>query len=98
MSSLQFLKFFENPFFPQISSPRLPMVVAGGAGVGGGGAGGQSQGKPPPPRIVSKVVVIYSPLVLPVILHDLPENYMKNVPKFMGEGDLTTTEHIAFFD
>ena len=31
-------------------------------------------------------------------LHDLPENYMKNLPKFMGEGDLTTTKHIAFFD
>jgi hypothetical protein len=23
---------------------------------------------------------------------------MKNLPKFMGEGDLTATEHIAFFD
>jgi hypothetical protein len=33
----------------------------------------------------------YAPLVLPVVLHDLPENYMKNLPKFMGEGDLTTT-------
>jgi hypothetical protein len=23
---------------------------------------------------------------------------MKNLPKFMGEGDITTTEHISFFD
>jgi hypothetical protein len=23
---------------------------------------------------------------------------MKNLPKFMGEGDLTTTEHVEFFD
>jgi hypothetical protein len=30
-------------------------------------------------------------LVLPAILHDLPENYMKSLPKFTGEGDLTTT-------
>jgi hypothetical protein len=31
-------------------------------------------------------------------MHDLPENYMKNLPKFMGEGYLTTTKHIAFFN
>jgi hypothetical protein len=37
-------------------------------------------------------------LVHPAILHDLPENYMKNITKFMGEGDLTAIEHIAFFD
>jgi hypothetical protein len=36
-------------------------------------------------------------LVLPLVLHDLPENYMKNLPKFMGEGDLTATEHITVF-
>jgi hypothetical protein len=26
------------------------------------------------------------------------KNYMKSLPKFTGEGDLTTTEHIIFFD
>jgi hypothetical protein len=67
----------------------LVLVVSRGAG-----DGGQAQ----PPRIFSKVAARYAPLVLPVVLHDLPENYMKNLPKFMGEGDLTTTEHIAFFD
>jgi hypothetical protein len=46
----------------------------------------------------SKVAARYAPLILPPILHDLPENYMKNLPKFTGEGDLTTTEHITFFD
>jgi hypothetical protein len=40
----------------------------------------------------------YDPLVLPVPLHDLPENYMKNLSKFIGEGDLTVAEHINFFD
>jgi hypothetical protein len=79
------------------------MVVAGGGGGGGGigggglgvgGGGGGGQGPPPPPRIFSKVASRYSPLVLPVPLHDLPENYMKNLPKFTGEGDITTTEHI----
>jgi hypothetical protein len=52
----------------------------------------------PPPSIFAKVAARYSPLVLPVPLHDLPENYMKNLPKFTGEGDLTTIEHINFFD
>jgi hypothetical protein len=43
------------------------------------------------------VAARYTPLVLPVVLHDFPENYMKNLPKFMGEGDLTATEHIKCF-
>jgi hypothetical protein len=91
-------KFFENQLFsPRISSPRLSMVGVGGASVGwAGGAvdGGQAQ----PPRIFSKVTARYAPLFLHVVLHDLPENYMKRLPKFMGEGDLTTTKHIAFFN
>jgi hypothetical protein len=98
----------------QVSSPRLSMdVVTGGGvrgcggGVGGGrgggvfggrGGGGDGQGAPPTPRIFSKVAARYAPLVLPVPLHDLPKNYMKNLPKFTGEGDLTVTEHINFFD
>jgi hypothetical protein len=62
----------------------------------GGGAG--SQAPPPPPRVFAKVVARYAPLVLLVPLHDLPENYIKNLPKFTGEGDLTAAEHISFFD
>jgi ribonuclease HI len=53
---------------------------------------------PPPPRVFVKVAARYAPLVLPVPLHDLPENYIKNLPKFTGEGDLTVAEHINFFD
>jgi hypothetical protein len=75
------------------------MVVVGGGGTRGGARGGGGQGPPPPPpRIFSKVAARYTPLVLPPVLHDLLENYMKNLPKFMGEGDLTATEHIKFFD
>jgi hypothetical protein len=48
--------------------------------------------------VFTKVAARYVPLALPVPLHDLPENYMKNLPKFTGEGDLTTTEHMNFFD
>jgi hypothetical protein len=71
------------------------MVIVGGGGAGGGGG----QGPPPSiPRIFSKVAARYAPLVLPPILHDFPENYMKNLPKFTGEGDLTATEHINVFD
>jgi hypothetical protein len=65
------------------------------AGVGGGGGGQQNV---PPPRVFAKVAARYAPLVLPVPLHDLPENYIKNLPKFTGEGDLTAAEHINFFD
>jgi len=65
------------------------------AGVGGGG-GGIPQA--PPPGVFAKVAARYAPLVLPAILHDLPDNYIKNLPKFTGEGDLTAAEHINFFD
>jgi hypothetical protein len=64
------------------------------AGGQGGGVGGQV----PPPRIFAKVATRYAPLILPIPLHDLPENYMKNLPKFTGEGYLTVAEHINFFD
>jgi hypothetical protein len=74
------------------------MAVAGGGGSGGGGVGGKGQGQPPPHIMFSKVSSKYAPLVLPVVLHDFLENYMKNLPKFIGEGDLTTIEHITFFD
>jgi hypothetical protein len=85
------LYVFQNPLYNlPVNSPRISMAVAGG---GGGG-----QGKPPPPGIFAKVAARYAPLVLPVPLHDLPENYMKNLPKFTGEGDLTAAEHINFFD
>jgi hypothetical protein len=85
----QSFEVFDNLLFsPRILSPRLSMVGAGG--VGGAGAGGK-ENIAQPPRIFSKVAARYAPLVLPAILHDLPENYMKSLPKFTGEGDLTTT-------
>jgi hypothetical protein len=88
------LYIFANPLYnAPISSPRSSMAIAGG---GAGGVGGQ--GQQPPPRVFTKVAARYAPLVLPVPLHDLPENYMKNLPKFTGEGDLTAAEHINFFD
>jgi hypothetical protein len=61
------------------------------ASAGGAGVGGQENIPVQPPRIFSKVISRYAPLVHLAILHDLPENYMKSLPKFTGEGDLTTT-------
>jgi hypothetical protein len=57
------------------------MVAARVGGAGGHGArgGGAGQVPPPPPRIFAKVASRYDPLVLPVPLHDLPKNYMKNL-------------------
>jgi hypothetical protein len=82
------------------------MAAAGGGGGGfirggGGGAplgGSGGQGPAPSPRVFVKFAARYAPLVLPAPLHDLPENYIKNIPKFTGEGDLTADEHINFFD
>jgi hypothetical protein len=62
------------------------MAAQGGAGAGGGAPGG---GQVPLLGIFTKVAARYAPLVLPIPLHDLPENYMKSLPKFTGEGDLT---------
>jgi hypothetical protein len=99
--------------FPEVSSPyfressphtfrtsasNLTMAAQGGAGAGGGVPGGPTGGQVPLPGIFTKVAARYAPLVLPVLLHDLPENYMKSLPKFTGEGDLTAQEHINFFD
>jgi hypothetical protein len=88
------LYIFSNPLYnASISSPRLSMSTVGG---GAGGIGGQGQQLPP--RFFTKVAARYTPLVLPVPLHDLPKNYMKNLPKFTGEGDLTAAKNINFFD
>jgi hypothetical protein len=80
-------------------APRGGAGGAPGGGAGGapgGGDGGQAPA--PPPRVFAKVAARYAPLVLPVPLHDLPENYIKNLPKFTREGYLTIVEHINFFD
>jgi hypothetical protein len=74
------------------------MAATGGGGGGVLGGGGGGQGLPLPPRVFTKVAARYAPLVLLVPLHDLPENYMKNLPKFTEEGDLTAAEHINLFE
>jgi hypothetical protein len=84
---------------PNTSPPSSPSLNMAGVNVGGvGGGGGAGGNQVPPPVIFAKVAARYAPLVLPAVLHDLPENYMKSLPKFTGEGDLTAQEHINFFD
>jgi hypothetical protein len=83
---------------PKVSSLKASTATAGAGGAKGTGGGGAGQVPPPPPIIFAKVAARYAPLVLPVPLHDLPKNYMKNLPKFTREGDLTAIEHINFFD
>jgi hypothetical protein len=99
------LLIFRNPLY---EFPQITMETTGGGGRGfigggggfieGGGGGAGGQGPTPPPRVFAKVAARYAPLVLPIPLHYLPENYIKNLPKFTREGDLTATEHINFFD
>ena len=72
--------------------------MVGVGGVGGGGAGGHGNVPVPPPIIFNKFPTRYAPLSLLIVMHDLLDNYMKSLPKFTGEGDLTATEHIVFFD
>jgi hypothetical protein len=82
-----------------LSQLQVPNLTMAGQNVGGGGGGGGGGGNQiPVPVIFAKVAARYAPLVLPAPLHDLPENYMKSLPKFTGEGDLTAQEHINFFD
>jgi hypothetical protein len=92
------LLIFRNPLY---DFPLITMAAAGGGGggfIGGGGGfirgggggapvrGVGGQGPAPPPRVFAKVAARYAPLVLPVPLHDLPENYIKNLPNSLGKG------------
>jgi hypothetical protein len=82
------LLVFQNPLYnTPIPYPVVLMAVVGGGGggfFGGGGAPGGGmggQGPPPPPQVFAKVAARYAPLVLPIPLHDLPENYIKKLTK-----------------
>jgi ribonuclease HI len=53
---------------------------------------------PPPNRMDAIVAARYAPLILPQPLNPLPAgDYLKYMPKFSGEGDLTAEEHLAAF-
>jgi hypothetical protein len=53
---------------------------------------------PPMTEIEVIIATRYAPLVLPQPLNNLPpEGYLKQLPKFTGEGDITAEEHLAAF-
>jgi ribonuclease HI len=53
---------------------------------------------PPQNRMDAIVAARYAPLILPQPLNPLPAgDYLKYMPKFSGEGDVTAEEHLAAF-
>jgi hypothetical protein len=53
---------------------------------------------PPMTRMEAIIAARYAPLVLPQPLNALPaDGYLKQLPKFTGEGDITIEEHLEAF-
>jgi ribonuclease HI len=66
------------------SSPPLKIPMAGA--------------NPPQNRMDAIVAARYAPLILPQPLNPLPAgDYLKYMPKFSGEGEVTAEEHLAAF-
>jgi hypothetical protein len=71
-----------TPSPPSSPPPNIPM-----AGV-----------NPPRTRMEDIIAARYAPLVLPQPLNALPaDGYLKQLPKFTGEGDITAEEHLEAF-
>ena len=51
---------------------------------------------PSPPRPI--FAARFSPLALPVVLHDLPLNYAQRISLYDGEGNVTAKYHVEKFD
>ena len=67
---------------PSSPPPNIPMAGA----------------NPPLNRMDAIVAARYAPLVLPHPMNPLPaRDYLKYMPKFTGEGDITAEEHLATF-
>jgi hypothetical protein len=71
-----------TPSPPSSPPPNIPMAGA----------------NPPLNRMDAIVAARYAPLVLPHPMNPLPAgDYLKYMPKFTGEGDITAEEHLAAF-
>jgi hypothetical protein len=71
-----------TPSPPSSPPPNIPMVGA----------------NPPPNRMDAIVATRYAPLILPHPMNPLPTgDYLKYMPKFTGEGDITAEENLAAF-
>jgi hypothetical protein len=72
----------QTPSPPSSPPPNIPMAGA----------------NPPMTEIEVIIATRYTPLMLPQPLNNLPaEGYLKQLPKFTGEGDITVEEHLAAF-
>jgi hypothetical protein len=71
-----------TPSPPSYPPPNIPMAGA----------------NPPPNRMDAIFTARYAPLILPHPMNPLPpRDYLKYMPKFTGEGDITAEEHLAAF-
>jgi hypothetical protein len=90
-SSLRpFLKYHVAPLSFEANSLILQNLMDG---LGGGREGEITS----PTTFKPWVTARYGPLNLPQHVHDLPENYLKLLPKYDGEKTHSTKEHIAAF-
>ena len=48
-----------------------------------------------PPR---QMAARFSPLALPIVLHELPQNYAQKIPFYDGDGNFTARQHVNRFD
>jgi hypothetical protein len=73
---------FRDPYPPSSPPHNIPMA----------------RENPPMTRMEAIIATRYAPLVLPQPLNALPvDGYLKKLPKFTGEGDITTEEHLEAF-
>jgi hypothetical protein len=73
---------FQAPSPPSSPPPNIPMA-------------GEN---PPMTRMEAIIATRYAPLLLPQPLNALPaDGYLKQLPKFTGEGDIAAEEHLEAF-
>ena len=56
------------------------------------------QAPPPVPNPPRQMAPRFAPLALPVVLHDLPQNYAHKIPFYDGDGNFTTRQHVDKFN
>jgi hypothetical protein len=81
------LKNLRSPFLAEASNLILKYLMDGKGG-------GNKNPPPPPPPINPWVEARYGPLYIPINPHDFPYNYLKFLPKYDGEKETTTEEHM----
>jgi hypothetical protein len=60
--------------------------------------GGRVEGnQPPPPHLNPRFMERFILLNIPSQVDDLPENYLKLLPKYNGESSLSAEEHLVTF-